>query len=488
MKISTFFLKITFISIILTVSSVIFATEIPPAVLEKIQKGVVTISSRISFAAYKDTGNMSGTGFIASKRDGLVVTNAHMVTPASIGLYFITFFNGQETEAKLLYYDSWQDYAILKLDPKTIPSDALDIPFSKESPKLGQEVFIVGNNEAQDFSFHSGYLSNLYDVNGEMPQHTYIVNLNVAGGSSGSPLVNNKGEAIGLHYGGNRTFGMSLKGDYVTYALDAIKNGKTPVRKHIGVISEIYSLDKAVNHRNFPKELMEQYIKNHPEYRNKVLSVKYVLSNSRADGVLLPGDILWEVNGKAICSNLFLLDNIMNNSDNDKISLTIYRNGEKKDVEITLYNIETYKVKTLLDFAGSLIFETDDFSSAKSGAPLGSLAMVNVKKGSGLSAIPTYVRYGNDVSYRLVITHLDKHPITDLKSLLDVLPSVITKKFITIDFKNHQPYVEQFNNVLQSGHNFMTTDITLDALDTKPRIMRFDDKTGDWVVEEVKRK
>jgi hypothetical protein len=178
----------------------------------------------------------------------------------------------------------------------------------------------------------------------------------------------------------------------------------------------------------------------------------------------------------------------MNNSDNDKISLTIYRNGEKKDVEITLYNIETYKVKTLLDFAGSLIFETDDFSSAKSGAPLGSLAMVNVKKGSGLSAIPTYVRYGNDVSYRLVITHLDKHPITDLKSLLDVLPSVITKKFITIDFKNHQPYVEQFNNVLQSGHNFMTTDITLDALDTKPRIMRFDDKTGDWVVEEVKRK
>jgi hypothetical protein len=34
----------------------------------------------------------------------------------------------------------------------------------------------------------------------------------------------------------------------------------------------------------------------------------------------------------------------------------------------------------------------------------------------------------------------------------------------------------------------MTADITLDALDTKPRIMRFDDKTGDWVVEEVKRK
>ncbi len=486
MKISTFFLKITFLLCIFTLNSSSFAGEITPQILEKIRKGVVTINSRISYSAYKHTGNITGTGFIASKKDGFIVTNSHMVTPASIGLYFITFFNGQETEAKLLYYDSWQDYAILKLDPKNIPLDATDIPFSKEQPKLGQDVFIVGNNEAQDFSFHSGYLSNLYDVNGEMPQHTYIVNLNVVGGSSGSPLVNTKGEAIGLHYGGSKTFGMSLKGEYITHALEYIKNNKVPIRKHIGVISDIYSLDKAVNHRNFPKSMMEQYIKNQPEYRNKILAVKYVLSNSPSDGVLLPGDILWQVNGKDIGSNLFLLDDTMNNSQDNKISLTIYRNGEKKEVDIKLYNIENYKVKTLLDFAGGLIFEADDFTSSKFGIPLGSLSMVNVKKGSGFSAIPTFVNYHNEVSFRLVIDKLDKHPVTDLKSLVEILPDVISKKFITIDFKNHQPYIESFNGLLQSGHNFMTTDITLDALDVKPRIMRFDDKTGDWGVEEVK--
>ena len=37
----------------------------------------------------------AGTGFIADKKNGFIVTNSHMISPASIGSYFITFFNGQ---------------------------------------------------------------------------------------------------------------------------------------------------------------------------------------------------------------------------------------------------------------------------------------------------------------------------------------------------------------------------------------------------------
>ncbi|MGV2432684.1 MAG UNVERIFIED_CONTAM: hypothetical protein LVQ98_05045 [Rickettsiaceae bacterium] len=94
----------------------------------------------------------------------------------------------------------------------------------------------------------------------------------------------------------------------------------------------------------------------------------------------------------------------------------------------------------------------------------------------------------HNVSYRLVINKLDKQNVTNLDSLIGLLPNVIIKKFITIDFSNYQPYVESFNNTLQSGHNSMTSDITLDALDVKPRKMLFDYKTGDWVVEEIKGK
>jgi S1-C subfamily serine protease len=218
-----FFKRFAILLALIAVPTISIGADISPAVLENIRKGVITIDSRISISAYNDTGNFKGTGFIADKNSGLVVTNAHVVNPASIGTYYATFFNGKQSEAKLLYYDSWQDFAILKIDPKEFPEDTKNIPFSKEPAKLGQDVFIVGNNEAQDFSFHSGYLANLYDINGGMPQHTYVVNLNVSGGSSGSPLVNLKGEALGINYGGSQTYGLSLKGEYITYALKMVK-------------------------------------------------------------------------------------------------------------------------------------------------------------------------------------------------------------------------------------------------------------------------
>ena len=132
MNISAFFLKITLILIVFIAPSSVFAAEVPPEVLEKARKGVVTINTRVSVSAYKNTGNWTGTGFISSKKDGLIITNAHMISPASIGIYFISFFNGQEAEAKLLYYDSWQDFAILKIDPTNIPADALELAFSQD--------------------------------------------------------------------------------------------------------------------------------------------------------------------------------------------------------------------------------------------------------------------------------------------------------------------------------------------------------------------
>lgn len=484
-----FFQKITKITAILVfslASQIVAADEISSEVLEKIRKGVVTIESRISISAYEEAGGFNGTGFIADKESGLLVTNAHVISPASVGIYFITFSNGKQTEAKVLYYDAWQDFAILKIDPKETPEEATEIKFTDEDVKLGQDVFIVGNNESQGFSFHSGYLANLYEISGSMPQHTYIVNLNTAGGSSGSPLVNLKGEAIGLNYGGSKTFGMSLKGQYISYALKHIKEGKTPNRYHMGAITEIYSLDKAVNHRNFPKDIMDDYIKNKPEYRNRVISVSYSIKGSTSHNLLKAGDIIWAVGGKEIGADLSKLDKAMNKAKNKKVTLTIYRNGDKINVDVPLYDTEKYKVKTLLDFAGGIVYEADSFSSAKFGVPLGKVFMVNSSKGGAMSTIPTHVRYGDQITYRLKINKLDHHRISNLESLIKALPEIIAKKFITIDFTNFQPIVERYNQTLQSGHNYMSSDLTLDALDKKPRILRYNGITGDWTSEDVR--
>ena len=464
------------------------AEDIKPEILEKTRKAIVSIDARISVSAYQATGNMKGTGFIADKKTGLLVTNAHVAVPASVGSYFVTFSNGKQTEAKVLYCDTWQDYAIMRVDPKEIPSEATEVKFSKEAAKQNQNVFIIGNNEAQDFSFHTGYLSNLYDINGSMPQQTYVVNLNARGGSSGSPLLNAKGEAIGLNYGSSDTYGLSLKGSYLIHALEAFTKNQLPSRKHIGVITEVYSLDKATNHRSFPKDIMENYIKTYPDARNKVVAVKDVLKNSPAEAFLLPGDIIWQIDGVDVASELFALDNAMNLSGNEKVELIIYRDGKKMELQIPLYDVNKHQVKELVEFAGATIFEADDFVSAKSGAPLGAVSIVNIQQGRGLSVVPQMLRLNdnNPPTWRMNITSLDNHPITNLKSVIEVLPHVMPKKFITINFVNYQPHFEWFNGVMISSHSNAIVDVTLDALDAKPRVMKFSNETGDWSVEEIK--
>ena len=103
-----------------------------------------------------------------------------------------------QAEAKVAYYDHYADFAILKINPQELPEQVEKIEFSNKEPSLGDEVFIVGNTEDQGFSFHSGYLSDLFDINGQMPQGSYVINMNTTGGASGSPVINSESKAIGI--------------------------------------------------------------------------------------------------------------------------------------------------------------------------------------------------------------------------------------------------------------------------------------------------
>ena len=273
--------------------------------IDTIKKAIVTINSRVPVSAYQNTGSWSGTGFIVDSNNGYLVTNNHVVGRASVGTYFVTFHNGQQTEAKLVYYDLYADFAVLKIDPKDFPKEIEVVEFTNEIPKLGSDVFIVGNTEGQGFSFHSGYLSDLYEISGEMPQGSYVINMNSTGGASGSPVLNIDNKAIGVLYGGGKTHSLALKGSYIQHVLGELQSGKlAPNRKHIGVITNLYSLDKAVKHRNFSAKEMDKYIKTLPDARNRVVAVHSVLPGGTAQSILQPGDILWSIEGKTIGADL----------------------------------------------------------------------------------------------------------------------------------------------------------------------------------------
>ena len=456
------------------------AFNISDDVLESTKKAIVTVETRASISAYNHTGGWQGTGFVVDKASGLIVTNAHVSGVANVASYFVTFHNGKQTEARLVYYDLWQDFAILQFDSKFLPPSVEQIIFTNDPVAVGDEVFIVGNNEAKDFSFHSGYLSNLYDINGEMPQQSYVVNLNTAGGSSGSPLVNKNGDAIGLHYGGSRTYGLSLKGGYVSYVLDAIKQGKMPIRRHIGVVCGLYSLDKAVRHRGVRHTLVEEYMEKHPNSRNQVVMVHTIIAGSTAEGVLREGDILWQVDGKDIASSLYVLDDTMNRSQDDAVKLVVIRDGKMHEVIVHLYDINANKVDKMVAFGGAYLYNADDRISRMSGIPLGAVTITNVSAGGSFSAVPNKFQEGDKAYYRLTLERINHHKIKHLEDVEKVIRQLGDTKFLEVGLKNYQPYMTRFGPVMISAHNHVIADIMLDNVDDKARVIELNKDTYEW--------
>ena len=479
------FLKVFAITLY-CLTATVYADDAKIKEIEKIRKSIVTINSRVPVSAYQNTGSWSGTGFIVDGKKGFLVTNSHVVGRVSVGTYFITFHNGQQAEAKVVYYDQYADFAVMQINPEEFPAEFEVVEFTNEIPTLGSDVFIVGNTEGQGFSFHNGYLSDLYEINGEMPQGSYVINMNSTGGASGSPVLNVENKAIGVLYGGGKTHALALKGEYVTHVLKELQADKAHLsRKHIGVITELYSLDKAVKHRNFSQEEMSNYIKELPNARNRAIIVRKVLPGGTAEGKILPGDILWQVEGKQIGADLCLLDLAMSNPNSDKIKVTIIRNGKKLKQEIKLYDLEANKISKMLDFAGGLFFEADDFVAAKSGIPLGSVALANVQTGSSFSSIPEMFVQDYKSVYRIQIKSINGIKINSLADLTTATNKAIKQKYVNLEYMNFQPYFPTFgaDRGFISAHEALMQDITFDSIESKPRILKYDPKLSEWISE-----
>ena len=457
-------------------------------VIKNAKRSVVTVHTNTSLKAYGPiVAKQEGTGCIVDKTQGIILTNRHVVDPTAINTYNVTFYNGEQAEAKLCYYDPWLDYAILKVTPEDIPNDTTAMVFSDTAPAMNQPVFIIGNNEGKGFSVHTGNVSGIQEVIVSMPQHSINVSMNTKGGSSGSPIINSQGMAIALNYAGDETFGIGLHPTYVRYALSFIKQDKIPVRKHIGVITSTYSLNDGMKYRNFPKAKVKAYVKQFPTALSNAMQVVRVLSGTPAEGKLLAGDILWAVNGQVIGPNLITLDMAMNNAHTSQVRLTICRNGEWLDVDISLYNLEDHKVTQILSFGGALFFEADDIFSDKVGLPAGTLTFSNALASSTFTQV-RHFNGGGVMHFGLKLLALDDVPINNLDVLVQHIPRLIDKKYFTIDYVNLIPVNDDLSELFRmrfSQQDTYKSDVAYDLSSPEPKLFVFDSKKMEWSVKRI---
>jgi S1-C subfamily serine protease len=158
---------------------------------------------------YKPDGTTTyGAGLIVSK-DGRVLTNHHVIagaksigamlykpgrvsyTPMDGGLSRYLFENQNDVvSTTLIEGDATSDLAIVKIDADT--SNVPELVFSKDPVRPGERVFALGHPQETVWSFTAGAVSALH--NGAI-QHDAVL----SNGSSGGPLLNARGEVIGVN-------------------------------------------------------------------------------------------------------------------------------------------------------------------------------------------------------------------------------------------------------------------------------------------------
>lgn len=446
------------------------------------KRGVVSITNLVIKSPYNHTGEFYGTGFLIDKARGIIATNKHVVNNVNINDSTITFHNGREIKAKLLYSDPQSDFSFLEVPPKSLPTDAIELKFSNSMPKLYEAVTIIGNNEGQGFSIQTGTITSVFEISNYFPDQTLRISLNAKGGSSGSPILNKKGEVIAINYAVDNTYAYALSIGYLDDAYQKIKKSEAPIRKDIGAIFSYYSLDKAVRTLGFSESLIADYIKKFPDSLNKVIIVNSILHGAPAEKLLLPADIIWAINGKQIGPNLYELQKTFNNSGTS-VNVSIYRNGKPMDLVIPVYDLKSHEISKMLSLDSAILFEADEYIRFITGAPIGSVFAVNIERTSGLASIDTVSIDGNP-SYSLQIVRIDDKDINSLDDLIALVPTLRKKQDFVVYYRNLAGQ-SGYNKSLYFNRMLQFQSINYSPYDDEPALYVYDEKQKVWITKKI---
>ena len=142
-----------------------------------------------------------GSGFIMSS-DGYIITNNHVVADAD--QVQILLSDGRAFKAKVVGTDSTTDVAVVKIDARGLPT----LPIGNdEASRIGDWVLAIGNPLGLDFTVTAGIISAkgrgqeiaLPRAGGFMISDFIQTDAAINPGNSGGPLVNVRGEVIGLN-------------------------------------------------------------------------------------------------------------------------------------------------------------------------------------------------------------------------------------------------------------------------------------------------
>ena len=188
-----------------------------------------------------------GSGFIID-RDGTIVTNYHVVDDAE--KITVTLSDGRSFDGKVLGKDQKTDIAVIKISaPQDLPTAPLG---DSDRLEVGEWVMAIGNPFGLDHTVTSGIVSAKGRHIGAGPYDDFIqTDASINPGNSGGPLINLRGEVIGINTaifsgsGGNIGIGFAIPTNLVKELLPQLKDKGKVVRGFVGVTIQKVTPDLA---------------------------------------------------------------------------------------------------------------------------------------------------------------------------------------------------------------------------------------------------
>lgn len=272
-----------------------------------------------------ETVQVGGTGFFISP-DGYILTNNHLVEKDKTVRVLVTTLQGKEYEAKIVGTDPGTDLALLKVEAKDQPFAELG---DSGQVKVGEWVLAIGNPLGMEHTVTAGIVSYKgRQIDTQSYQDFIQTDAAINRGNSGGPLINTKGEVIGINsniltsgFAGNIGIGFAIPSNIAKKVVVQLKEKGRVVRGRLGV-----SL--------YPRDLSEGMAKQLGlKSRAGALIISVEPDSPAEKANLKQYDVIVQVNGEPVKNSDELRFKIADIQPGGKVNLVVIRDG--KEVKAT---------------------------------------------------------------------------------------------------------------------------------------------------------
>lgn len=272
----------------------------------------------------------SGSGFIIDAQKGYIVTNNHVIDGAA--KITVSLSDGRNLDAKLVGADPRTDLAVLQIsDTSNLTAAAIG---SSANLQVGESVVAIGNPGGDEFarSVTTGVVSatnRTLEVSGESSLYNLIqTDAAINPGNSGGPLVNYKGEVIGINSAKYAESGFEGMG----FAI--------PITDAMTIINQLKS-NGVAKHPALLISINDQYI-SYAEANNlpQGAYIASVDANGPAGKAgLVAGDVITKINNVTVSKASDLVGELYRHNIGDSVSITYVRDGKTTTVQAVLGEI-----------------------------------------------------------------------------------------------------------------------------------------------------